>query len=254
MRTAGTHPWRHLIGSDVAAIAVDTGSGGASAAPSVGGPAVIASLEAWLEPDLETAYADGATLTTLHDQSGNGNHFTNTGTPTWVDAVLNGCAVVDFPATTATLTAGGNFMSGKTAGELWVVMRVDADPPASANAAPFRAQGVGTDNHVPWVDGTVYEAFGSTARKTTGNPTDSLASWTLYNVRSAAGAWSVHINNALHYSTATNTVGFTNTPLMGTTSGRNWPGQVALVLVFSAVLSSSDRTIVTDYIADRFAL
>lgn len=38
MRTAGTHPWRHLIGSDVAALTVDTGSAGASAAPSGSSP------------------------------------------------------------------------------------------------------------------------------------------------------------------------------------------------------------------------
>lgn len=218
----------------------------------------ISGIELILEPDRESAYSDGDTLTTLNDQSGNARNFTNdNGTPTWEEDVVNGRAVVRF-GSTESLVAGSNFASGFTSGETFIVAKADADPAATVNAGPFIAQGqTSTGSHVPWSDGNVYDSWGSTARKTVGNPTPSLASWRYINVRSASGAWTWHLDGTQIFTTGTNTVGFSHAPRMAYTnhgSGRSWPGDVAFVLMTSAILSTDDRATIVTYIQGAFGL
>lgn len=71
-------------------------------------PSTVSGMTLWLDADAETAYSDGADITTWHDQSGGGKDFTTavgTGAagptqvrndPSWHDNVKNGLAVVRF--------------------------------------------------------------------------------------------------------------------------------------------------------------
>lgn len=61
----------------------------------------------------------------------------------------------------------------------------------------------------------VYNGFASTARKTYGNPSPSLAAWRIISIYSAAWAHGIYIDETLFASTVTNTFGVNNTPTFG---------------------------------------
>lgn len=98
-----------------------------------------------------------------------------------------------------------NIMSAASSATLIMVAKNDADPP-SCNTCGTALELIGNNNasHFPYSDGVVYDGFASQTRKTTGNPTASLASKFLLFTTSAASDWKMYINNSLHYSTATN--------------------------------------------------
>lgn len=148
-----------------------------------------------------------------------------------------------------------SFMSGisMTAAEMFVVSKVATDPPVSAKSSHPVASwdGLGSvGNHYPWITGDILDGFASNARKTVGNPAPSLTSWRTYNARSAAGAWSAHLDGTQLFTTATNTVSFASAqPKLGNTgSGVFMEGFIAEVIIFSRVLSSGERSQIHTYL------
>lgn len=233
-------------------------------------PSDIAGLRLWLKADAG-AYTDaGVTLATngqtvqqWNDQSGNGNHATQ-GTagsrPTYVTAIVNSLPVTRFDGFSVDYFDLPNLMSGATAGTAFAALKINLDPPgAEARTGPPLGNWGSNPvaNHHPWTDGNIYDEFGSTDRKTAGNPTPTLSSWHQYGVLSAASNWRCRVNGALLFSTTANVVGWSASPKIGRSiSGPSYylDGDIAEVIVYGTALSDADRLSVEGYLSSKYAL
>lgn len=230
--------------------------------PSAGGgggaPSTIPDIWAWWEPSREVGFNNGDSLTQLTDQSGNGRHWTHGGVvqdPTYLSNVLNGHAVVriddDFGA-------GARFdgpdMSAITSAHVFIVVRVYDETRANglwqigSNSSPV--------NVFPFF-GDIYENALSSARvgNPTGNPTDDLELWNVYEISSITNEWITKINGTQLGSTVTsNTVELPSGPYLGYTGAATLDGEIAGMYLFDAKLGAGDRTTLINYINARFAL
>lgn len=105
-------------------------------------------------------------------------------------------------------------LSALTQGELFVVGK--SNTTTGLNNSGRDDIGSGTNGVIyPEIDNNVYEAFGTTVRKSAGVIGAPLRSPHLYNVWSAPGDYTIRINGAAVFTTVTNTVGFKSAPLFG---------------------------------------
>lgn len=235
-------------------------------------PSTITGLRLWLRPDAIGGLSDNDQITSNWlDSSGNANdarpqgvtakpRWKATGGPNSTPAVNMGQSLgsnggyFDFAVSAATL------MGSPSAGHGFAVVKLDADPPPSnGRAAPPLGQfGTNTDEYFTFPsDSKIYDGFGSSARKTTVDPTPSLTSWRLYEVRTASGAWSNHLDGTQLFSTATNTVSWrTGTPGIGqtNTNSKTLDGLIADIIVYDHVLNGTDLATLKTYITNRYGL
>jgi hypothetical protein len=187
---------------------------------------------------------------------------------------LNGLKTVEFTGTTGNsrLTMSSSLMSGATAGCFLAVFKLDNDPPTqdgrdgqSGGVLDGFTSDTGSNmtTHHPWTsDGVFYEHFGTTVRKTTGNPTPSFAtSARVYSAHSAASDFKTYIDATQFYSTATNTVGFgTKTRNLGNswkstrTDSYFVDGNIAEIVIFNSSLGTTDRQKMEGYLAWKWGL
>jgi len=201
------------------------------------------------------------------DSSGNGNTATQglgDNRPTWHVGVVNGQPAVRFVASQNDYLNIPNVMSGFTAAEVFVVLKNTHDPNPTGgytgiwNFSPSTI----SPSHYPWTTGTIFDGFGTTARKTVGDPSISLAQWRLYNVSSQAGEWVARLNTSTLFSTATNTTGFPTTPKLGASilgvdnpaGSVYYSGDMAEVIVFDEVLTAGRRSEVETYLCFKYNL
>ncbi|MFD1984202.1 hypothetical protein ACFSOZ_16245 [Mesorhizobium newzealandense] len=207
------------------------------------------------------------------DASGNANDMTQSTSvnkPTLLTSTLNGKNVVSFDVPSVPQYFNvPNLFSGKTAGSIYMVIKKAADP---AGADPWSGMhrfgsstGLGSAGHMPYTDGVIYQEFGTTVRKTVGNPTPSLASWRIISMHSASADWAFYLDGGVYtggvgapfFSTGTNTVGFETSPKFGTsvkdpTGTPSLVGMVALVgelLLIGGKLSTANQQNVEGYLA-----
>lgn len=237
-------------------LGIGVGSGSASA----WSPMSLGSeLAMWLRADTVTTSV-GA-VSTWNDKSGNGRAPAATSPPTWRDAgharCINGMPVVDWDGTDNRMDFAIDAFAALTAAEIFLVGRIDVDPPAAAGQTGLWRFGTAVNgDHFPYTDGNVYAEFGTTVRKNTGNPTANLTSAFCLNVISVSGEWTMNINGAQHFTTATNTVGLPSAAILGayTAGSAKFDGVMAEVIMCSAKLSAANRALVKTYIASRYAL
>lgn len=221
-------------------------------------PTDIASLVVMLEAENDTqSYANNDKVGQATDLSGNGNHFTASGTarPTYKTSQVNGKATYRFAGTPEEMN--GVNLSALTAGEAFLVFQVDNDPATSSTTGGLWQFGTGTRPLMPHSNGTWYDDFGSDSRKVTGNPTPDLSTqYRLYNVISTSSEFTCEFDTSAHYTTATNTVAFNSDAYIGADAGSSghMTGDIAAIYIFSAKLSTDDRTSMQDYIDTMFAL
>ncbi len=153
-------------------------------------------------------------------------------------------------------------MSALTEAEIFTVVKLDDDPQTGGDGGFdwFGPSGVSA-THVTYTDGLIYDSFGTTVRKTVGNPaTDLSAAFHVYHRRSKASDWACYLDNAddaslsttdvngdpCMFSTNTNTVAFNSTPQIGATelTGAKINGRIAAVAICSPALTSSERAAV----------
>lgn len=223
---------------------------GCDAAPPSGGGGgpPLTGLALWLKADAE-AYADGAAVTTWHDQSGNGNDGTVAAgfEPVFKTGIVNGLPIVRFATTDTRTMTLPNFMSGFSAGSVFMMLKNAAS--AATSMTHWGTNGDG--DFYPFGDGNLYLGDGSTARKSCGAPVATLTNFHLLEILSASGSWACYLNQLSQFSTGSNTVGFTAAPEFG----RNiWGGDIAEVLVYSSALGSTDRAAVETYLDAKYAL
>jgi hypothetical protein len=241
-------------------------------APAAGGAPALptANLSMHLRADLGTwqdtagtttaATSNGDPVGRWADQSGNGRHLNdNSNTsyrPALQNSVINGHPVIRFNGSSHGLYNAN--LSVLTAAEVFIIVKVDTDPPGSGGATGFWDFGnAGSDTHFPWTDGVIYDHFGTNARKSTVDPTPSLsASFRLYNVVSTSSEWTSFLDGTQLYTTGTNGVAFRTDCSLGSNRSRTYflDGDIAELVIYSAKLSAGDKADAEAYFADRYGL
>lgn len=199
--------------------------------------------------------SDGTTILNWQDQSGNGRHFSAaSGGPVRKNSIVNSLPVMRF---------NNNVLNGATlaglgsAAEIFAVVKITNDPSTTGQGGLW-VLGTGISDHYPYTDGTLYAGAFSATRKDTGNPTPSLASaFRLINIWSAASDFALLIDGTSHYSTGTNTVGFSTAPKIGHSLNGvavYLEGDIAEIIAFNAKLTAGERTSMKSYIATKYAL
>jgi hypothetical protein len=215
------------------------------------------SLQLWLRGDAGIT-TSGGLVTTWNDQSGYGRNFsqgTVANQPT--TNVQNGNAVVDFAAAQNFVTRAG-FTSGFTSAQLIIASRGDFDGGGPQFGAPHNVGNV-SNNHFPWTDGVIYDTFGTNNRHTTGNPTQPLNQWNIYNVLASTPTWTSRINGTQHFTTnANNTAGgFNTTASANMEVGRQqaayiWTGEIGDFVLYNATLSSAQTTVTENHYSAKY--
>lgn len=227
--------------------------------PAAGEALPIGNLQLWLRADAGVLRSGAAQMVTLwRDQSGQGHDARQTASssrPIYVEDALAGLPALRFDGANDHLNLPG-FLSGNTAGEVFVVLRTATNTPVSHRG--LWQLGSGTGGYYPANTGYISASFGRSAIVlNTGTPTQRTDALHLYNAASAPGYWISRINGAVHYSTTNNVVGFSTDPTLGRNRPSNFPnhfeGDIAEVMVFDRVLNPGERGSVGLYLNSRHA-
>lgn len=244
-----------------AAMRVRPGWRGYGDARPVWTPLSLPSLYFWLRGDDVTL--NGATVSSWNDKSGNARHWSQANAalqPTYTASAINGQPGLTFSAAATQYIGGAGAapnMVALTAAETFVVLQLNADPPAtSAKCGLWRVGNGASAAVVPFTDGKIYDDFGSSARKTTVDPASSLASPRIYSVVSVAGEWTNYLDGVQLFTTATNTTAFQTGPTFGAavSSGNYLDGVACEWIVCSAKLSASGRANTIAYLKNRYGI
>lgn len=207
--------------------------------------------DAWVGPTLS-----GTTVTAWKDQSGS-NDGTAVGSPTIAYQSVNGAPTIHFVQGSSQAFTLPNSYSALTSAEIFFVL-VSPNAALGPSIHNFHNDTVSnTQNLFPFSDNAIYDNFGSTTRQSTGVPASPLTTYRLYNVRSAASAWSSFLDGAQQFSTGTNTFGIGTTPALAKCTSlpgavdRFYDGDIALIFMFSRVLVSQERLAVQAFVRSR---
>jgi hypothetical protein len=224
-------------------------------------PDTVTGLYQWLKADAIAGLSDGDPVATWEDSSVNNRDAAQSNgsfRPTYETGELNSLPIVRFNGAFQFLNCG-NF-SALTEGEVFVVVKIDNDPPGNINQAGLWTLG-GEDEYTfyPFTDSSIYEDFGTNSRKTVGNPTPSLASWRIYNVFSAASDWGAAIDGTSISSTGTNTVAFPTDVRLGISQiggggAYSLDGDIAEFIMYDNKLASGDRTAIVTHLQGKYGL
>lgn len=228
-------------------------------------PTDISTLRIWIDKsDISTLFkdaartvpvtADGDAILGYADKSGYSNHATATSGALYKTNIQNGLSAALFNGTSNFYSLPN--LSALTAAEIFLVLKIANDPPATDPKTGLWHMGTSADaTHFPYTDSTIYDSFGTTARKTTVNPSGSLASWHCYNVISASGEWTSRRNTTQLHTTASNTVGFPSAPRIGAfTASYFLDGYIGEMFLFNAKLSTGDRSNMDEFVRAKWSL
>ena len=220
-------------------------------------PAQIATA-LWLDAvDSTTIAAASGATNQWSDKSGNLRHATATGTsrPTTGTRTINSNNTLDFNGTTNSLAfaPGTHPLSGTTSGMVVFAFQLDSDPPTAGTAAGGVCMDWGSfagSNHMPFIDGIIYEEWMTTTRYTAGNPTQSMsATVCVASMVSANNLWQLYINGSLQFTSASNTYGIGATPVIGGRTGAFMDGRIGEIVAVGDNISSTLRQQIEGYMA-----
>ncbi len=236
---------------------------GANAAAGGGGGGGGSFLEPTNEPSLLIWYAGwkttgtntGEEVTSVSDWSGHNFHgtkgagsapiFTNNAFGTGLHGYrFNGGKSWDIPLV----------FSGVTEADVFVALMIDADPPAG-NVNLWALGSAAANQFYPFTDGVIYEDFGTVTRKTTANPSASLANLHIYNV-TAAAAWTNRVNGTVIYGDTGNIPAFLNISgaSIGANSGGTYVGYIAEFIYCSNKLAFASRSNIMAYLTNKYSV
>lgn len=236
---------------------VQAGGGGGYTPPAIG-----ANYLMWCEAR-HLSLSDNDPVSQFTNQVSS-HHWTGSGStrPLFKTNVLNSQPVLRFDGSDDFLILATDIMSGETEGEVFIVVKIDTDPPgASAQSGLWNMDGEGTNTvHYPFTNGQLYEAWGSNSRKSTGvDPTPALTSFRLYNVASKSADFKIRLDGTQIYTTGTNTFSnFGGNIYLGRSEGLfgdvYLDGDIAMIAIVDAVLNSTDRDAIEAEIASVYGL
>lgn len=219
-------------------------------------PRDIPDLVLWYSAEAETGYSEGQSMTQWTDWSGNENHAIAAGDlpPQWEGTTgPGGGASVRFRGTHGSTSATWGYfslpaslMGAAGSGEILVQIKSDG---ADCSTWGFGADsGSSNASHYPF-SGTIYESWGTSARKTAGSPVLSIVSWRRYNVWSALNDFACRLDATPQFSTSDNTVLWDTVPTLGhgkragalSDNVGSFQGRMAAVVVYSRKLTTTER-------------
>lgn len=222
-------------------------------------PANVSGLVRWYKAS-SLSLNDNDPVASWTDLAGNFNATQDTAgfRPIFKTNIVNGKAIVRFDGTDDRLNLGD--LSALTQGEIFVVIRIDVDPPLAdpqTGIGTFGTFGASSADHYPYTDGNIYMGWGSDARKTVGNPVPSLsAAFRIVDIWSAPSDWAFQLDNASIFSTVTNTVGFNSNCLLGMSDGPTddyfLDGDVAELIVYNNKISTPNRNAILAYFDSEY--
>jgi hypothetical protein len=209
----------------------------------------LANLKVWYKADA----GRGATnIGSWYDQSGNGNHASQTTQnkmPIVSTNTQNGRPLVKFDGSNDQFDLP-NFLQGFTEAEAYVAVKADADAPGS-NRGLWRF-GPTTSAYYPQaVNGHVWDDFFSSTVKQTGNPAQLLDQFHLLNVSSKAYDWAIMINGLVHFATNVNSIYTNIAPRLGL-GAANFAGDLGEFMIFNRVLTNTERDVVGTYLNHKY--
>lgn len=203
------------------------------------------------DAEKQTGLTDGQEITTVTDTSGNNrNAGTDTGYKPLYQVIAGKPTFRFGQGSTAKYIKLGN-LSALTEGELFVVGKIDVDPPATGQSGLYTFGTSPNSSLVPASagdGGLIYDSFGTTARKNAIAKPSSMAVLHIYSVYSKASDWANFLNGVQLYQTNTNTVGFASACYFGNSgSGIFTIGNYRLITLFPTKLTTLQRS---DFVAN----
>jgi len=192
------------------------------------------------------------------DKSGNGRNAvqaTAANQPALVSGGLNGKNVIQFDAVNDFLLISG--VPAQTAVTGFVVVKATDPQPDVYNSGLWGYSTASLVTMYPGTNGSIYDNFASSARKTTVNPTPSLGDPRIYSVESAAGSWKNRLDGVQLYSTTSNIVTTATGIYLGRTNGSNvyfLDGYIAAFLLLAGIPTDDNRQRVEGFYAWNFGL
>ena len=199
------------------------------------------------------------------DQSGNGRDATLPGgshNPTIASGVALGSDAFLFTGSAQQYVTLPS-MAALTKGEVYLVIRLQNDPPPSPSLVGLWDQGFGNSSNwvsFPYTSSHIFDSWGSSVVRDLGTSHPSLTNrFRVYNVRSDAGLWVAGFDGQAIFSTATNTTQFIATPSLGrsvpTASAPSWlDGWIAQYFVYSAIRTDAERAALIGSLITTYAL
>jgi hypothetical protein len=219
-------------------------------------PTDITGLKWWIDPsDTGTITEASGLVSQIDDKSSSALHpIQTTGSlqPSTGVETIGGLNALGFPVD-EWMEPASNPMAGSSAGHAFYILRLNDDA-AARNAVLFQWGSSGSADHESFVDGNIYYGWGSTVRHTVGNPTPSLTTERLIEIRTASSAWSYWIDGVSIFSTGTNTVGWGGTQHRFGGGSVGVIGEVGEVLCYDSVLTGADLTNVRTYLSDKWSV
>lgn len=223
-------------------------------------PSDLDDIWEWWEPSRES-FADNDPIGTLTGQlaPGTGHNWTMTGgsRPTFKTAILNGHAIARFDGTDDRMISVNP--TALTAIHMFAVIKIDNDPPASNKNGLWSFSGA-ADTEYPKLDVTT----NIRSADFRGNAVDfsksgiSLNNWRVIEVVSTSSEWTFSLDGTQIGSAGANfshqTASFIRLGSANPFDNTFLDGDLAGMYIFTAKLSSGDRTLMIDYLNDRFAL
>ena len=224
----------------------------------------IGDLRLWLRADSGTLTSGSGSLSQWVDRSGLANHGlqgdTNRQPQVVVDAA-SGYSLVRFNGSGDTVNLPSALSSGMASGgEIFLVQRAASDTsPGVKGFARFGTAGAIAAAYPAYTQ--IRDDFGSDTSHLISDPAQALDQLHLYNAISRTGEWTVRINGAVQYTTATNNVAWNGSPSLGY-GGSNYyeggdayfAGDIAEVLLFDRALTSDERAGVEHYLSGKYGL
>jgi hypothetical protein len=226
-------------------------------------PKTIPGLKIWLDAnDGSTLFdsnvggslvtSNGAAIGRWEDKSGNAKNALQSSAglrPTLSLNLQNNLNLIRFDGTTKYFSSIDT--SSTISAFIICVFKIDNDPPSSTEWAGHPlATNADANSHLPWTDGTIYDATFTSSRKTTNNPANSLTSFTMYSVESQANSWTSKINSNQFYTTNTNT--FQNNRLFD--SFYVIRGYIGEIISYSPIPSMDDIIKIQKYLNNKWKI
>lgn len=215
--------------------------------PNDHGPAAVK----WWIAARKESFADGDAVATATDWSSsaiNATQSTAANRPTFKTEIVNGNAVFRADGVNDGFVLASNPLSGATAATAMFVVKINSDPPASANATGPVLGEWGTssqNNHFPWTDGNIYDNTFISTRAITVNPSTTLAQFNQFTVLYSGGnlIWRM---NGTQIATASATFALGSSPKVLWSNRASLfyylSGDLAEVVMWNGALSGSDLT------------
>ena len=208
-------------------------------------PTSIAGCSLWLSAD-KMGLSDGASVTSFTDYSGNARHLAGGGSATYKVNIINGKPVVRFTTASGLYT---NYNFGKPFTVLYVAKQNDT-------GTGRILQGYANNWLLGWWNNILDNAYftGWISTQQTSPAKDTNPRLYVATMDSGIVAYMYSKLTQLWTTSITGGSGPNGLTINASSSGEATNCDVAEVIVYNSVLSSADRTTVTNYLASKYNL